>query len=263
MDAWVTQLEGAHRLYVDQAMIATRMNLEAELDGKVVLIKTELQQQMNGVEESIGESLQAMQGQLADVQKSQDKMWGAITRMGEELQGLAAKENNSGSEHEEEEAAPEDSPVETPAPRIVTSPIPLFGMPPPSVHVDATSVRYSVSSAMPKQPTTPLLDAEAGKPNAGVFMGKADAVAKGKFILDPMIGSTPPHMDFTALWSGDDVSLVDKPVDVATTSAGGSAPLTAADDQMKIEAPPRYSGKRQPGVCAWLTQIERYMRLMK
>ena len=67
--------------------------------------------------------------------------------MGEELQGLAAKENDSDSEHEEEKATPKDSPVETLAPRKVTSPIPLFGMPPPSVHVDATSVRDSVSSA--------------------------------------------------------------------------------------------------------------------
>ena len=136
-------------------------------------------------------------------------MWGAISQMGEDLQGLVAKENDSDSEHEEEEAAPEDSPVEMPAPRKVTSPIPLLGMPPLSVHVDAASVRDSVRSAVPKQLAAPLLDADARKPDGGLFTGKADAVAKGKLILVPMIGSTPPHVDFTASWSGDDVSLVD------------------------------------------------------
>ena len=32
---------------------------------------------------------------------------------------------------------------------------------------------------------------------------------------------------------------------------------------MKLEAPPRYSGKRQPGVRVWLAQMQRYMRLMR
>ena len=32
---------------------------------------------------------------------------------------------------------------------------------------------------------------------------------------------------------------------------------------MKIEGPPRYFRKRQPGVRMWLTQMERYMKLMK
>ena len=94
------------------------------------------------------------------------------------------------------------------------------------------------------------------------FARKATAKEKGKF-LDPMIGSPPPHADFTASMSGEDVSLVDKPADVATTSTGGSAPLTATSGRVKIEAPPRYAGKRQPSVRVWLTQMERYMRLMR
>ena len=32
---------------------------------------------------------------------------------------------------------------------------------------------------------------------------------------------------------------------------------------MKLEAPPRYSGKKQPSVRTWLSQMEQYMRLMK
>ena len=39
-----------------------------------------------------------MKGQLAEVQKSQNKMWGAISWMGEELQELATKEDSSDEE---------------------------------------------------------------------------------------------------------------------------------------------------------------------
>ena len=60
--------------------------------------------------------------------------------------------------------------------------------------------------------------------------------------------------------SGENVSLVDKPVDMATNSVGRFVPLIAASDQVNIEAPPRYSGKRQSSVRIWLTQMERYMR---
>ena len=95
-----------------------------------------------------------------------------------------------------------------------------------------------------------------------LFTGNVTAAEKGKF-LDPTVGSPPPHGDFTVSMSGEDVSLVDKPADVVTTSTGGSAPLIAAGGQLKIEAPLRYSGKRQPGVHIWLAQMERYMRLMK
>ena len=55
-------------------------------------------------------------------------MLGAISWMGEELQGLAAKDDDSDSDHEEEEATPKKPLVETSAPHTVTSPIPLFGM---------------------------------------------------------------------------------------------------------------------------------------
>lgn len=69
--------------------------------------------------------------------------------------------------------------------------MPLFGRLVPSVHVDATSVRDSVSFAIPKKPEPPLLDAKARKPNVGLFVGKVDTVAKEKFNLDPMMGLTP------------------------------------------------------------------------
>ena len=76
-----------------------------------------------------------------------------------------------------------------------------------------------------------------------MFAGKATVAEKRKF-LDPMVGSPPPYVDFTAFVSGEDVSLVDKPTDMAMTSTGGSTPLTTTGGQVKIEAPPRYSRKR-------------------
>lgn len=66
------------------------------------------------------------------------------------------------------------------------------------MHFDATNVKNSVSSTMPKYPAHPSLYAKARKPGERLFIGKADATTKGKFILDPVVGSTPPHMDFIA-----------------------------------------------------------------
>ena len=57
-----------------------------------------------------------------------------------------------------------------------------------------------------------------------MFARKATAEEKGKF-LDRMIGSSHPHVDFMASVSGEDVSLVDKPADVATAFAGGLCAL--------------------------------------
>ena len=89
-------------------------------------------------------------------------MWGAISRMGEELRELATKEDSSDEEQEatpevsQEETAPTWIPFVAPeAPRIVTSPILLFGIPPkaPAVShgtMDDVSIRDSVSLTVPK-----------------------------------------------------------------------------------------------------------------
>ena len=60
----------------------------------------------------------------------------------------------------------------------------------------------------------------------------------------------------------ESVSLVGKSTGMPATTSGGFAPHTAGVGQMKLEAPPRYSGKRQPGARVLLTQMERYMQLM-
>ena len=171
---------------------------------------------------------------MAKVQKSKDKMWGAISRMGEELRELATKEDSSDEEQEaspkvsQEKTAPTWIPCAAPkAPRIVTSPIPPFGIPPkaPTVSLrtlDDASVWDSVSSTVPKQPVAPKQ--EGWILVEEYFAGKATAKEKGKF-LDPMVGSSPPHVDFTASINGEDVFLVDKVADVATTSARGLCAL--------------------------------------
>ena len=74
------------------------------------MIKAKVQQQLNELKTSIGATLQAMKTQVAEVQRSQDKMWGAISRMGEELRELATSEDSS---NEEQEAAPKVSQEET------------------------------------------------------------------------------------------------------------------------------------------------------
>ena len=85
---------------------------------------------------------------------------------------------------------------------------------------------------------------------------------EGDLILDPVTTKISAPRDYSATIS-DTVSLVGKgPMD-AGPSPGGSVPQTAGVGQMKLEAPPRYSGKKQPSVRTWLNQMERYMRLMK
>ena len=61
----------------------------------------------------------------------------------------------------------------------------------------------------------------------------------------------------------ESVSLVGKSTGMPGTTSGGFAPQIAGVGQMKLEAPPQYSGKRQPGARVWLTQMERYMKLMR
>ena len=61
----------------------------------------------------------------------------------------------------------------------------------------------------------------------------------------------------------ESVSLVGKSTVLPETTSGGFVPHTVGVGQMKLEAPSRYSGKRQPRARVWLTQMERYMRLMR
>ena len=98
-----------------------------------------------------------MQDQLVEVQKSQEKMWDAISKMGEELRELVTRENSSEFEDKEKEVDPKDSHIETLEVSCkVTSPTPFFGILPIAPIVsfrtfDAASVKDSVSSVVPRQ----------------------------------------------------------------------------------------------------------------
>ena len=49
-----------------------------------------------------------------------------------------------------------------------------------------------------------------------------------------------------------------------TVGTSGGVPVVASGvGQMKLDPPPRYSGGRRPGARVWLSQMERYMRLME
>ena len=82
------------------------------------------------------------------------------------------------------------------------------------------------------------------------------------FILDPMTTKILAPQDYSASVS-DTVSLVGKGATMGGPSLGGFMPQIAGVGQMKLEVPRRYSGKKQPTVRTWLSQMEHYMRLMK
>ena len=86
--------------------------------------------------------------------------------------------------------------------------------------------------------------------------------AKGELSMGPMISSAWTSKDYSVPVE-EFVSLVGKSTGMPGTTSGGFAPQTTGVGQMKLEAPPQYSGKRQPGARVWLTQMERYMKLMR
>ena len=85
---------------------------------------------------------------------------------------------------------------------------------------------------------------------------------KGELSMGPMVTSGENPKDYLAPVE-ESVSLVGKSTGMPATTSGGVAPHIAGVGQMKLEAPLRCSGKRQPGARVWLTQMERYMRLMR
>ena len=82
------------------------------------------------------------------------------------------------------------------------------------------------------------------------------------FISDSMVTKRTAPLDYSESVSNT-VSLVGKGPMMTGPAPGGFTPHAAGVGQMKLEAPPRYSGKKQPSVRTWLSQMERYMRLMK
>ena len=84
---------------------------------------------------------------------------------------------------------------------------------------------------------------------------------KGELSLSPMVTSGWESKDYSAP-AEESILLVGKSTGMPGTTSGGVSPHTTGVGQMKLEAPPQYSGKRQLGAQVWLTQMERYMKLM-
>ena len=84
---------------------------------------------------------------------------------------------------------------------------------------------------------------------------------KGELSMGPMVSSGWKSKDYSVPVE-ESVSLVGKSTGMPEATSGGFVPQTAGVGQMKLEAPPQYSGKRQPRARVWLTQMERYMKLM-
>ena len=98
--------------------------------------------------------------------------------------------------------------------------------------------------------------------NAGKTALVPQKEEKGELSMGLMVTSGDKSKDYSAP-AKESVSLVGKSTGMPATTSGGFTPHTAGVGQMKLEAPPRYSGKRQPRARVWLTQMERYMRLMR
>lgn len=89
---------------------------------------------------------------------------------------------------------------------------------------------------------------------------------KGMFILDPMVSTVPPYMDYlTSIGGYGGMSWVGKSVGTLgpiPRGSNASMPLSVGVSQMELEAPPRYLRKCLPYAHMCLTQMEWYMKLM-
>ena len=75
---------------------------------------------------------------------------------------------------------------------------------------------------------------------------------KGKLLMDPMVESSWKSKGFSVPIE-ETIALVGKSTSMPEVSSGGFAPQATEVGQMNLEAPPRYSGKRQLGFQVWVT----------
>ena len=262
----------------------TRKALSEQVDQKIMAVRAELQQQINETYQHLQETLREIKNEVATVSQSQDRMWEVISRMGEDVRGITegAGSGDLSPIPESHDENP-DVPLDDDNPFGEVNYGPSLVSPIPNVEEEISSVKDSVTSGVAKKSSiegsTGVL---GGQPVGGTkelmpehTVGKwefefekpeTSAGPKGEkggdFILDPMTSKLSAPVDYSATTS-DTVSLVGKGPVMSGPSPGGFIPQTAGVGQMKLEAPPRYSGKKQPSVRTWLSQMERYMRLMK
>ena len=78
---------------------------------------------------------------------------------------------------------------------------------------------------------------------------------KGELSMGPMVSSRWKSKDYSVPVE-ESVLLVGKSMGMLEITSRGFIPQTAGVGQMKLEAPPQYSSKRQLGARVWLTQME-------
>ena len=145
---------------------------------------------------------------------------------------------------------------------------------------EESSVKDLVTSGILLRPPIPSTEASGSGepliPSSKVYAhGGEDTVIKTKMApaankTEEKRGLSMGHM-VSSGWQSkgysvpveESVSLVGKSTGTLEATSGSFVPQSAGVGQMKLEAPPRYSGKRQPGAQVWLTQMERYMKLMR
>ena len=136
------------------------------------------------------------------------------------------------------------------------------------------SVRYFVTSRLPTRGHGQGVEASGSSKHpaipkfkfGGSFMagdGGAEEVKKttfvhhkeeqkGKLFMDPIVESSWKSTNYSAP-AKESISLVGKFMGMPSAISRGFAPQAAGVGQMKLEAPQRYSGKRQIGIRVWLT----------
>ena len=212
--------------------------------------------------------------------------------MGEDIRGIT-EGTGSGDLSPIPESHDEnpDVPLDNDAPFGEVNYGPSLVSPIPNVEEEISSVKDSVTSGVAKKNLTegstgglnrqPVGGMEELTPEKAWPLGQPQAMDKwgfefekpetsarpkgekgGDFILDSMTSKLSAPVDYSATTS-DTVSLVGKGPVMSGPSPGGFTPQAAGVGQMKLEAPPRYSGKKQPSVRTWLSQMEQDMRLMK
>ena len=216
---------------------------------------------------------------MAAVHKSQEKMGQAMKRMSNELQELVQRDASIEGEEEtkpllatinwdKELLAPTaTSSLEQP---VFSTPSPWLARIPESEEGKA-SVKDSVTSGVPARVHGEGVEAsESSKHLAipefkfgfgGSFMagdGGTEEGAKlafvvpieeqkGKLSMDPMVEALWKSIDFLAP-TEELISLVGKSMGMPTATSGSFIPQIVGIGQMKLEAPPQYFGKRQPGL---------------
>ena len=256
-----------------------------KVDQKIIAVRTELTQQINEVRQYLHGTLQEMKDEAATVTQSQERMWEVISRMGEDVRGIAEKLGSGKLFPIPETGEETDTPTVEDAPVTETmfGPIPLTPSPYISAHGESeedSSVKDSVTSGVtmrkPGEGSTGVRPegiaetsmAQKDVGSAWILEGKTVASTEQKeekgevFLSNPMVTKGTAPLDYSESVS-DTVSLLGKGPSMTGPAPGGFAPPAAGVGQMKLEAPPRYSGKKQPSVRTWLSQMERYMRLMK